>query len=88
MPTTIRMMPIIPAGFMCSLDPAPAGDQVDDQHDDGQYKQDVNESTERIRADQAKKPGDQQDNEYCPQHNFPPVRFYLPSCQAVRVRLF
>jgi hypothetical protein len=53
-----------------SLDPAPAGDEVNDQHDDGQDEQDVDEATQGVRADQAKEPQHQQNNEYCPQHNF------------------
>jgi hypothetical protein len=53
-----------------SLNPAPAGDEVDDQDDDGQDQQDVDEATHRVGADQAKEPKHQQNNEYCPQHNF------------------
>jgi hypothetical protein len=67
---------------------APAGDEVNDQHDNGKHQQDVNEPTQCVRADQAKQPKHQQDYKYCPQHNFPPLRVYLPSWQAAPVRLF
>jgi len=75
MPATMRMMPIMPAGFMKSrpLYPASAGHEIDNQHHDREHEQDVNESTHRVRANEAQKPQHQQNNEYCPQHNFPPV---------------
>jgi hypothetical protein len=48
-PTTIRMIPMMPAGFMkAPLNAAPAGDEINDQDDDGQDQQNVNEAPHRI----------------------------------------
>ena len=60
------------AGFIwASSQRSPALDQIDNQHHDRNDEQDVNESAQRIGADQSKKPEHQQDHEYCPQHNIP-----------------
>jgi hypothetical protein len=60
------------AGFIwASSQRSPALDQIDNQHHDRNDEQDVNESTQRVGADQSKQPEHQQDHEYCPQHNIP-----------------
>jgi len=56
------------------LYPAPTGDEINNQHDDGDYEQDMNESSECISADQTEQPKNQKNNEYCPQHNFSPLK--------------
>jgi hypothetical protein len=47
----MRTIPTIPAGFI-NLQGPPAGDELDDQHDQSDHEQQVNESTQRIGADQ------------------------------------
>src|SRR3954471_6223501 len=48
-PATMRMMPRMPAGFISARSEcAPALNQIDDQDDDGDHKQDVNETAERV----------------------------------------
>jgi hypothetical protein len=56
---------------------APPGDEVNYQHDDREHQQDVNESTKRVGADQTEQPEHEQNNEYCPQHSFPPGSGFL-----------
>jgi hypothetical protein len=70
------------AGFIwASSQRSPALDQIDNQHHDRNDEQDVNESTQRVGADQSKQPEHQQDHEYCPQHNIP---FGSVTCSFVR----
>src|SRR6202040_1878134 len=68
MPTIIKMIPIMPAGFI-GLQSPPAADEVDDQNHDRDYEQNVNESAHRVRTDQTKQPEHQQNDKYCPKHN-------------------
>src|SRR5437764_14254068 len=68
MPTIIKMIPIMPAGFI-GLQSPPAADEVDDQNHDRDYEQNVNESAHRVRTDQTKQPEDQQNDKYSPAHN-------------------
>src|SRR5690349_17932813 len=69
MPMMIRTTPMIPAGFISSLNPASARHEVDHQNNDREYKQDMNESAERVGAHQAEQPEHEQNNKYGPQHN-------------------
>jgi len=70
------------AGFIsASSQQSAALDQIDNQHHDRNDEQDVNESTQRVGADQSKQPEHQQDHEYCPQHNIP---FGSVTCSFVR----
>jgi hypothetical protein len=51
------MMPTIAAGFINSiLQGAPALNQLDNQHHDRNDEQNVNESAQRVGADQSKQP--------------------------------
>jgi len=54
-----------------------ARDEVDDQHNDRKHEQDVNKPTQCVGANQPEYPKHQQNNEYCPQHNFPPVKILM-----------
>jgi len=44
-------------------------DQVNDQDHDSDHQQDMDESAQRVRADQTKKPEHQQNDKDCPEHN-------------------
>jgi hypothetical protein len=46
-------------------------DQIDNQHYNRNDEQDMNESAQRVGADQPKQPEHQQDHEYCPEHKIP-----------------
>lgn len=52
--------------------PSTSRDQLQDQHDDRRYQQQVNESTQRVAAHQANEPQNQEDHEDRPKH------LYLP----------
>src|SRR4029453_13259468 len=51
----------------CSLEPSSALNEVYDQHDDGNYEQDVDQAAANM-ADEAKKPEHDQDDNYSPEH--------------------
>src|SRR6188768_591675 len=64
MPITIRMMPIIPAGFIDStLKCAASGDQLDNQHHNSDDEQQMNQSTAKV-TDESKQPQHQQNDNY------------------------
>ena len=44
-------------------------DQVNDQNHDSDHQQDMDESAQRVGADQTKKPEHQQNDKDCPEHN-------------------
>jgi hypothetical protein len=44
--------------------------QVNDQHDDGNYEQKMDQTAANV-ADEAKKPEHDQDDNYSPKHGFP-----------------
>ena len=46
---------------------AAAGEQVEDQHDDGENQKDVDESTTDVKAE-TKKPEDEEYDDDCPKH--------------------
>src|SRR6266566_9130408 len=72
MPMTMRTMPTIAAGFIGgNLQRSAALDQIDNQHHNRNDEQDVNESAQRIRANQSKQPEHKQNHEYCPEHKIP-----------------
>jgi hypothetical protein len=50
------------------LDGSPAGYQVDDQNNHGDYEQQVDEAATNVR-EQANQPQDQQNHQNCPQHD-------------------
>jgi len=68
MPTMIRMMPIMPAGFI-GLERAASAEEVDDQNYNREHEQNMNESAQGVRTDQTHQPEHQQYDKYCPEHN-------------------
>src|SRR6266852_2356990 len=50
------------------LERTPARDELNDQHDQSNHEQEVNESTQRVGADQTQEPEDEEDNEDSPKH--------------------
>jgi hypothetical protein len=56
-----------------SDDRSSAGEKLENQSDDGQYEQDMNESTQRIAAYYSDQPENQQDHKDGPQHQAPPM---------------
>src|SRR5581483_4477669 len=68
----MRMIPTIPAGFILSILQRPAAlDEIDDEHDDRDHQQDVNESSERVRADESEQPEHEENDEDSPEHSGP-----------------
>ncbi len=88
MPTMIRMMPIIPAGFTARmLQRSATGDQLDNENDQRDHEQKMNVSAENVEADKTKKPENQQSNKDGPKHKktfrlrlLIMVRFVAGSC--------
>jgi hypothetical protein len=70
------------------LNAASTRDEVDNQHHDRDHEQYMNQTAAKRHNERAEQPEHQQNNEYCPQHNFPPIRVLFNSHCAVRVRLF
>ena len=69
MPTMIRMMPIIPAGFTARmLQRSATGDQLDNENDQRDHEQEMNVSAENVEPDKTKKPENQQNNKDGPKH--------------------
>jgi hypothetical protein len=57
------------------------GHEIEDEHDDGEYKEDVYPSAKRVTADESYDPEDEEDNCDCPKHFFfllDDYRLYLP----------
>jgi hypothetical protein len=52
------------------LDASTAREQVEDEDDDGEYKQQMNPAAERVSTDNAKKPKNEEDDCDCPKHRF------------------
>src|SRR5436190_5826281 len=85
----MRIMPTMAASFIgASLQRPAALDQLENQHHNRNDEQDMNESAQRVGADQPKQPEHQQDHEYCPEHRFLSVESHVPSCNAVPLRLW
>jgi hypothetical protein len=57
----------IPISLAAELDRPATGDQVDDQHDNGDDQEQVNETAGHVKAE-SQDPEDQQDYEDCPEH--------------------
>jgi hypothetical protein len=69
MPTMMRMMPIIPAGFTARmLQRSPAANQLNNENDQRDHEQQMNVSAENVEADKAKQPKNQQNNKDSPKH--------------------
>ena len=69
MPTMMRMMPIIPAGFTAQmLQRSPAANQLDNENNQRNEKQQMNVSAENVEADETKQPKNQQNNKDSPKH--------------------
>src|SRR5437899_12432364 len=75
MPTAMRIMPTIPAGFtMRMLQRPPTANQLDNEHDQRDEEQQMNVSAENMEADKTEKPENQQNNKDSPKHKKPFVR--------------
>jgi hypothetical protein len=67
---------------------APAGDQLDDQHDYRDQKNQVNEIPDGIDIDESKERENQQHNKDGPEHTFFPFGLvYFASFAGLRLRL-
>jgi hypothetical protein len=51
------------------LEPSPALNQVNDQDDDGNYEKKMDQTAANV-TDEAKKPEDDQDDNYSPEHGY------------------
>ena len=72
MPTTMRMMPMIPAGFtVLILQRSPPADQLQNQNDDSNEEQDMNVSAQNMEAHETKQPKNQQNYKDSPKHKNP-----------------
>jgi len=88
MPTMMRMMPIIPAGFTAPmLQRSPAANQLDNKNDERDQKQQMNVRAQNMEADKTKKPENQQNNKDGPKHKktfrlrlLTMIRFVARSC--------
>src|SRR5256714_11463230 len=87
-PTAIRMVPTIPAGFMIAgaLERPPPGDQIHDQDDDGDDEQQVNERAPEV-TDEAEQPQNQKNYKDSPEHMFPFELVYFASRARARLRV-
>jgi hypothetical protein len=75
------------ASCLLSLQRSSAAHKVNDEHDHSDNEQQMNERATKM-TDEAKQPEHQQDYKYCPQHrDFLSVESYLPSREAVLLRL-
>ena len=78
-PTTIRMIPTIPAGFTSAmLQRSPASDQLENENDQRNQEQDMNVSSENVESDESKQPQNQQNNKNSPKHKNPFLLRLLP----------
>ena len=69
MPTMIKMIPIIAAGFTPRiLQGATAADQLQNENDQRDEQQDVNVGAKNVEAHESEQPENEQNNEYCPKH--------------------
>jgi hypothetical protein len=46
------------------------GDELDEQHNQCDHEQDMDESSQGVRRNDAQQPQNQEDDEYCPKHLF------------------
>jgi len=53
--------------------------QIDDQHNDCDYEQQMDQSAANV-AEKTKKPENDENHKYRPQHNFIPVKFVYRLC--------
>ena len=69
MPTTMRMMPMIPAGFTVPiLQRSPPADQLQNQNHYGNDKEDMNVCPQNVEAHETEQPEDQQNYKDSPKH--------------------
>jgi hypothetical protein len=54
--------------MMRTLDSSSTGEQVEDEHDDGENQQNVDPSAKRVAANEAYEPEDEEDDCDCPKH--------------------
>ena len=78
-PTTIRMIPTIPAGFTSAmLQRSPASNQLENENDQRNQEQDMDVGSENVESDESKQPQNQQNNKDSPKHKKPFVLRLLP----------
>ena len=53
---------------MIRLESSSAGEEVEDEDDDGEDEKDVDPATQGVAADQSYDPKDEEDNSDCPKH--------------------
>src|SRR2546423_5004890 len=87
-PTAIRMIPRIPAGFMRTgrLERTSARNQVHNQDDDGDDEQQMNERAAEV-SDEPEQPQNQEHNKDSPEHMFSFELVYFASREGVRLRV-
>src|SRR5205085_4976741 len=87
-PTAIRMIPRIPAGFMTTrrLERAPARDQIHNQDDDRDHQEQMNERATKM-SDEPEQPQNQEHNKDSPEHMFSFELVYFASRPRVRLRV-
>jgi hypothetical protein len=72
----------------CGLERTPALDQINNQHHNRDDEQDVDESAQRVGADQAEQPEHKQDNKDSPKHKSSfRVEFNFASFGNAKLRL-
>jgi hypothetical protein len=76
-----------PPGFCVSSSESDYGasalDQADQNRNHRQYEQNVNESSQRVRADHAQQPEDQEQNGYSPEHRHSFLGSFVLSSQPL-----
>src|SRR6266513_2645346 len=87
-PTAIRMIPRIPAGFMETggLQRTASRNQIDDQDDDSDDQDQVDERAAEM-TDETEEPENQENNEDSPEHMFSFRLIYVASRAGARPRL-
>jgi len=69
MPTMIKIIPIIAAGFTPRiLQGATSANQLQNEHDQRDEQQDVDVGAKHVEAHESEQPENEQNNEYCPKH--------------------
>jgi hypothetical protein len=62
-------IPVSGSGIGCPLQSSSALNEVNDQDDDGNYEQEMNQAAANV-ADETKKPENDQDDNYSPEHGY------------------
>ncbi len=88
MPTMMRMIPIIPAGFTWAiLQRSPTSNQLENENDQRNQEQDMNVRSQNVESDESKQPQNQQNNKDSPKHKNPfMLRLLSIDRLAMRIR--